>query len=185
MERRTPIARMSARRRAELAEQGNSNPFSTLTNGAVGRGSVPRLAAPAPKQRRPRDTGPTADVVAAVVARDARCVRCGGVLTGARGVGWSVQHRRARGVGGTRRDDTNQPHNLILLCGSAVDGCHGHVEQHRVEARDFGWAIRQTDDPAEVPVLHAAHGWVLLTPAGGTTTYSLNHNTPTTEEVNA
>ncbi|MFI2663214.1 hypothetical protein [Micromonospora carbonacea] len=171
---------MSPKRRQQLAEQGNTNPFSTLTNGTVGRGMSPRLAAPAPK-RRPRDTGPAADVVAAVFARDGgRCVRCGGVLTGARGIGWSVQHRRARGAGGTSRPDTNQPHNLIVLCGSATTGCHLHVEQFRVEAREFGWAIRQSDDPALIPVLHAVHGWVLITADG-----AFANHTPNQQEVNA
>ncbi|MFG1846710.1 HNH endonuclease [Micromonospora carbonacea] len=174
MERRTPIARMSAKRRAAFAEQGNPNPFSTLTNGAaVGRGMSPRLAAPAPK-RRPGDTGPTAATVALAWQRDGgRCVRCGGVLTGVRGLDFSVQHRRARGAGGTTRSDTNQAHNLIVLCGSATTGCHHHVERHRAEAREFGWAIRQADDPAAMPVLHAAHGWVLLTVDG-----AFNNHTP-------
>lgn len=178
MERRAPIARMSAKRRALLAEQGNASPFSTLSNrAAVGRGSVPRLAAPAPKQRRPRDTGPTSETVALVWSRDGgRCVRCGGVLTGTRGLDWSVQHRRAR-QGRDLRPDTNQPTNLILLHGSGTTLCHGHVESFRAEARQFGWAIRQTDDPAVMPVLHALHGWVLLAPDGSYTAFSPNQAT--------
>jgi hypothetical protein len=166
---------MSAKRRAALAEQGNSNPFSTLTNGAVGRGSAPRLAAPAP--RRPRDTGPDAETVALVWSRDhGRCVRCGGVLAGTRGFDWSMQHRRAR-QGTDRRPDTNQPTNLILLCGSATTRCHGHVESFRAEARQYGWAIRQNDDPAVMPVLHALHGWVLLAADGTHTAFSPNQTT--------
>jgi hypothetical protein len=175
MERRSPLRAMSQKRRAALAEQGNRNPFSTLTNGgAVGRGSVPRPAAPAPK-RRPRDTGPDAATVALVWERDTgRCVRCGGVLTGTRGLDWSVQHRRAR-QGTDRRPDTNQPANLILLCGSATTLCHGHVESFRAEARLFGWAIRQTEDPAVMPVRHALHGWALLANDGTFTAFSPNH----------
>lgn len=183
MERRTPLKRtplraMSDRRRQELAELGNVNPFSTLTNGGVvGRGSAPRLAAPAPKQRRPRDTGPDAATVALVWSRDGgRCVRCGGVLTGTRGFDWSVQHRRAR-QGTDRRPDTNQPTNLILLCGSATTLCHGHVESYRDQARQHGWAIRQTKDPAAMPVQHALHGWVLLNADGTWTTHSPNQTT--------
>lgn len=177
LERRTPLAQRSAKRQQRDAEQGNPTHWSTLTNRAVvGRGSVPRPAAPAP--RRTRDTGPTAETVAVVWERDAgRCVRCGGVLTGTRGVGWSVQHRRARGAGGTRRPDTNQPQALILLCGSATTGCHLHVESFRAEARRFGWAIRQTDNPATMPVLHALHGWVLLDDAGRWAASSPNQTT--------
>lgn len=180
MERRTPLSRMSARRRQELAEQGNRNPFSTLPASApLNRGEGGRMVA---LDRKPaKNTGPDAATVALVFARDhSRCARCAQPITGTRGLDWSVQHRRAR-QGSDTRPDTNQPQNLLLLHGSGTTLCHGHVESHRVEAREFGWAVRQSDDPALMPVLHAVHGWVLLTPAGGITAHSPNH----TQEVNA
>jgi hypothetical protein len=167
MERRTPLRAMSDRRRQQLAEQGNPRSYSTLTNGAVGRGSAPRLAAP------------DSITVAAVVARDfGRCARCGQPVTGERGIDFSLHHRRPRAMGGSSRPDTNQPHNLVLLHGSGVSLCHGLVEQHRAEAYANGWLLRQGQDPSVVPVNHAAHGgWVLLTPDGGFSTYSPNQTT--------
>jgi hypothetical protein len=77
-------------------------------------------------------------------------------------VDWSIQHRRARGRGGTRRPDANSPQNLIALCGSAA-GCNGHVESEREEARANGWAIRNSEDPLLKPVVHALYGYVFLT----------------------
>ncbi len=65
-------------------------------------------------------------------------------------------------MGGTVRPDTNEPQALILLCGSATTGCHGHVESRRTEARAMGWAIRQSDDPLLVPVGHWQRGLIFL-----------------------
>ncbi|MCG5464172.1 hypothetical protein MED01_002337 [Micromonospora sp. MED01] len=183
LERRTRLAPMSAKRRQQLAEQGNTNPFSTLPVGApLNRAEGGRFAA-ALDRKPAKNTGPDAATVALVIERDRGCcVRCGKpVAGGVRGLDFSLQHRRARGAGGSRREDTNSPAALILLCGSATTGCHHHVESHRAEARDFGWAIRQSDNPALMPVLHAVHGWVILTPAGGFTAHSPNH----TSEVSA
>lgn len=177
--KRSPIQPMSARRRRELAEAGNPSPFSTFVNTGSG---LSRTAA-VRDRKPPRDTGPDAGTVATVAARDfGRCARCGEPIWGERGRDWSVQHRRAR-QDKDRRPDTNEPQNLLLLHGSGTTRCHGHVESYREEARANGWAIRQSDDPAEMPVNHAVHGWVLLTDAGGIETYSPNQ--PTDQEVSA
>ncbi|MFI7073621.1 hypothetical protein [Micromonospora sediminicola] len=167
MERRKPLNQMSAKKRAELAEQGRTV-WSTLAR--VPFSPARDTARQGQRDRKPaRDTGSTAATVALVIERDRGCcARCGRhVAGGVRGRDFSIQHRRARGAGGTRRADTNGPQSLIVLCGSATTGCHDYVERHRVEAREFGWAVRQSDDPAQVPVLHAAHGgWVLLAADG-------------------
>ena len=117
---------------------------------------------------RRRDTGPTREVRAAVLARDGwRCVRCGADITAAP---YSLQHRRARGVGGTRRENTNSPANLIVLCGSATSagGCHQHVESRRHEAKGCGWAIPlAASDPAEWRVWTYDRGWIFLDHDGG------------------
>lgn len=111
-----------------------------------------------------RPTGPTPVTVLQVLRRDGyACVRCGADATGPRGETWSIQHRRPRGMGGTRRPYTNQPQNLIVLCGSGTTGCHGDVESHRADAIANGWLLPQSADPAAEPVL-VAHSsrWVWL-----------------------
>lgn len=102
-----------------------------------------------------------------VLSRDQGCcVRCGrqvydpdgDVLYGM----YSLQHRRARGMGGTRSRVSDSPANLVTLCGSGTTGCHGWVESHRAEARLYGWAVSRWQDPTVVPMLHAFLGWVFV-----------------------
>lgn len=111
-----------------------------------------------------RDTGFSKAVSAAIMLRDGGCVRCGGACHGERGRDFSLQHRRARGMGGSRRQDTNEPQNGIVLCGSATSagGCHQWVESNRLAARDHGWAIWQSEDPLTVIVDHRQLGMVFL-----------------------
>lgn len=114
------------------------------------------------------DTGPTAGQRRTVAARAGwRCEICGAVLgwpDGSGGATWcaphSFHHRRARGMGGTRRPDTNSPANLLLLCGTGTTGCHGRVEANRAAAHQLGWLLHQTEDPAQVPAY-------VVTGAGG------------------
>ncbi|MEU3452112.1 hypothetical protein ABZ671_00515 [Micromonospora sp. NPDC006766] len=170
---------VSDKQRAKLAAAGITHPYSTLTTrSTLARKDGPTRTAcldrkPQVKVSRPADTGPTPETVAVVGERDQGCcVRCGKPLRGDRGFAWSVQHRRAR-QGRDLRPDTNQPHNLILLCGSATTLCHGWVESNRNAARAHGWAIRQTDDPAARFVDHAIHGRVWLLSDGG-----ISHRAP-------
>lgn len=105
-------------------------------------------------------TGPSLRTRAAVIGRClGLCERCGKNLNGQP---YSIHHRRPRGMGGTTREDANSPSNLLVLCGSGVTGCHGWIESRRSEAFEDGLLIRQTDDPAAIPVL-LERGWVLLT----------------------
>lgn len=56
-------------------------------------------------------------------------------------------------MGGTCQPNTNSPSNLILLCGDGVQGCHGHIEHNREEARKTGYNIPQfVTNPASIPV---------------------------------
>lgn len=97
--------------------------------------------------------------------RDAgRCVKCGATLWPS----YSLHHRRARGMGGSRRLDTNGPANLIYLCGhgTSPDGCHAWVESKRTEAYLCGLLVHQAHNPADVAVL-TWRGWLMLTDDGG------------------
>ena len=81
--------------------------------------------------------------------------------------GGEIQHRDARGMGGTSLPVTNSIVNAVLLS----------TEAHRLaESRDpllnaQGFWLRNGEDPAETPImLHSQYGsgvTVWLTPAGG------------------
>ena len=105
-----------------------------------------------------------------VLTRDGwLCQVCGRNLAAAYLRGdYSLQHRRNRGMGGSKRPDTNAPANLLTTCGSATspDGCHHRIEANPVWAADRGYRIRQNQTPSQVPVL-TIHGWVLLDNHGG------------------
>lgn len=104
-------------------------------------------------------TGPSAKVRQAVLERDGfRCVSCGKSVHGS---SFSIHHRIARKMGGTRRPWINMPGNLITLCGSGTTGCHHWVESHRVQARAWGYLCYDTADPALVAV-YTADGYVLF-----------------------
>lgn len=119
-------------------------------------------------------TGPSAKVRALVIERDeGRCVRCGVHCVDGQ---YSLQHRRARGMGGSKAPDTNAPQNLIVACGSATspDGCHYRMESRPSYAAEHGWRVGQWENPLDVPVtswrgpiwLHADGTWTHVTDAG-------------------
>ena len=64
-----------------------------------------------------------------------------------------LQHRRARGSGGSKRADTNTAANGLAVCRP----CHRHLEGRPFDAEANGWVIpnnrRPPIDPASVPVL--------------------------------
>lgn len=79
-----------------------------------------------------------------------------------RAMGWELHHRRPRGMGGSRRPETNSPANSLGVCAD----CHRFIEHHRDTARANGWLVRQVDNPATIPVLRR-QVWVLLDDHGG------------------
>lgn len=116
-------------------------------------------------------TGPTRKTRRTVAGRDeGRCVVCGITVVDpeslAPWVNWSVQHRVARGMGGSKASWINDPVNLITVCGDGTSGCHGEIESRREWARTCGYAVPQWRNPAEVPVLHWVHGWSWIRPQG-------------------
>ncbi len=167
MERHARLQPMSAKRRRELAEAGNTNPFSTLPAGAqLNRAAGGRMAA---LDRKPaRNTGPTPGVCATVKARSGGLCEFSHPCPAAAA---HTHHRRPRRMGGSSDPATNLPSNLLRLC----QPHHEWVEANRAEALRLGLLVHANADPAQVPVLNAVHGWVVLNPAGGFTAYSPNH----------
>ena len=79
-----------------------------------------------------------------------------------------AHHRRPRGMGSTRRSETNYPSNALMLCAA----CHLIVEKHRSDSYQHGWVVRQQGDPAEVPVRYRDGLAYLLTDDGGMSRYT-------------
>jgi hypothetical protein len=95
-----------------------------------------------------------------VLLRDGNaCVRCGQSTSRGR---HSVHHRLLKSQGGT--DDT---FNLIVLCGSGTEGCHGEVHSRRADVGiPGGFIVPSWEDPETVPVTYHQLGRCLLTPEG-------------------
>lgn len=75
---------------------------------------------------------------------------------------WEAHHRRPRGMGSSRRPDTNLPANGLMVCGD----CHRFIESNRSVALSNRWLLRQNETPTDIPVLRR-HVWVLLDNEGG------------------
>jgi 5-methylcytosine-specific restriction protein A len=103
------------------------------------------------------DFSPT--VRSIVMERSSRwCERCGLEM------GRELHHRRPRGMGGTKRPETNQPSAALWLC----PGCHRDIESQRAEAFINGWLVRQPRNPLHVPVMYRG-ALVYLDDLGGLT----------------
>jgi len=101
---------------------------------------------------------------------EAACEGCG-IWLGR--YGGQIQHRRARGKGGSRNPVTSSIVNALLLCGTNETGDHGLAESRDDDAHEAGWWLRQDEDPRLVPVMiHGLQGGATqwLTPEGGYST---------------
>lgn len=120
-------------------------------------------------------TGPSRKVRQLVLDRDGNaCVACG---TSVYGRPYSLQHRKARGMGGTSDPAANSPVNLVTLCGSATTpgSCHLRCEKRDREMNARGYWLEQWQDPAEVGVMY-------FSPAGsGVTCWLLDDGTVSRE----
>jgi hypothetical protein len=129
-----------------------------LRRGKPKAGAVPKRTAALPRasrKRKPaRDTGPSPAVRRIVHVREGMaCAACGISVTGRP---HSIQHRRARGMGGTTDPAANLPSNLVLLCGTAVTGCHGLAESRDPDMHGRGFWLRSWENPAVIPVMIAS-----------------------------
>lgn len=107
-------------------------------------------------------TGPSREVRRQVIARDlSKCQWCGRhVRTES---GWySLQHRRARGMGGSRDAVTNQAGNLVLVCGTGTTECHGEIEGNPAQAIARGFRIAAGATPSRVALMDwTGREWLL------------------------
>lgn len=153
MLRRTELNAMSKNRRAKLAADGIAFPTSTFAS------RKPKATAVI----RPKDTGPDAATVNAVLERDGfQCVVCSGALHGTRGFDYSVHHRKLRSQGGDNRTS-----NLISVCGHGSVSCHGNIHGAPAKAMEAGWIVSREHDPAQTVMAHSLYGYVLLNNEGG------------------
>lgn len=173
-------------REAALASRGGRRPDREVPEGVCRCGGfhvrakktvVSPVAAPA---RRPRKTGAatglpkppsgfTSRVRLIVRTRagqgdpaQARCEACGKRL-GRRG--GQMQHRDARGIGGTRDRVLNGPANAALLCGTPQSGCHGRCEKRDKRMLAAGWWIPSGNGPDYDPRYALVQLWTPDGPA--------------------
>ena len=189
MERRSPLQRrtplqgggrlpqMSARRRAEQAERGNANPFTTLVNKPVSGGGVPRMAAPAPK-RRPKPAVPAA-VRAALIERSGGW--CEIARPGCTGAGVDPSHRITQKAGG-RHGEAKQRHDRLSNVMWACRACHTWVGLNpaAAKAEQVGWALEEWQNPPDWPALHRGR-LVFLDDLGAVTAAPVTPNQDQTE----
>ncbi|WP_433860211.1 hypothetical protein [Streptomyces kronopolitis] len=89
--------------------------------------------------------------------RDAgRCVRCNSTN------GLTIHHRVNRGMGSSREEWINQPHNLLLACTT----CNSWFEDHPRESYSHGWKVRRPLLPGEMPVTYPGGVEYVLRPDG-------------------
>jgi len=70
-------------------------------------------------------------------------------------------------MGGTRRLETDQPANLLLVCGTGTTECHGWIESQPAQAIARGFRISSGAVPARVPYVDwTGREWILTDTAG-------------------
>lgn len=93
-----------------------------------------------------RRTGFPPEVVELVTARSGG--NCEIMSTGCIYQASQLHHRRCRGMGSTKRPETNAASNCLHLC----ERCHAKVEAMRAWALDNGFLVLQSQDPRSQPV---------------------------------
>lgn len=83
---------------------------------------------------------------------EGRCIGCGRPDI-------TAQHRRARGMGGTKDVSIGHPANGVPLCGSGTVGCHGWTEHHPQDALLLGWRLAPGQPALGAPFWDRLYGW--------------------------
>lgn len=149
--KQAPIKSVSEKRRAAAERAGST--FTKPSAGLQRRARIEPGSREKLSQDKPQaDTGPDRKTRAAVLERDqCQCCACGKSV-GMPGTWWSIQHRVARGQGGT-----NELPNLVTLCGSATSpGCHRLAEDRGAKMHARGFWLRSDEDPALIPIMLAS-----------------------------
>lgn len=146
--RRTPLHTRTPLGRGKPLERRKPLTVKTAPKGKHRAGRKP-----------PRDTGPDPKTRALVLVRDGyQCVRCGKPC-GPDIAPYSLQHRVARGAGGTSDPRANSPERLLLMCGTATTGCHGEVEKRGHHDNAHGYWLNSWQNPATEGVIYVSeHG---------------------------
>lgn len=93
-----------------------------------------------------RKTGFPPYVLELVLARSGG--HCEVIATGCQLMTATYHHRRPRGSGGTRREETNYASNALAVCAS----CHDRIESRRSWAFENGFLVPQLMNPADEPI---------------------------------
>lgn len=90
-----------------------------------------------------------------------RCCRCGATAQ-------TLNHRNHH-----HRD--NRASNAHAACGDGTVGCHGYIEHHRTDAKEWGWSVHSSApvDTEKARIWQAAglygRGWYLVDDGFGIT----------------
>lgn len=82
------------------------------------------------------------------------------------GDGYACHHRRPKGMGGSRADDTNTLSNLIAITHAIHNGDAHSVHLHPGWSRTLGYLLGQDQVPRLEPILLRGQALVLLTDDG-------------------
>lgn len=122
-------------------------------------------AKPKPRRQTGKHAGEALARAAVAARSNGVCeVQIPGVCLG-RATNW--HHRLPRSHGGKWLAGTG-----LAVCGSGSTGCHGALTNTNGRRDEFvrnGWIVESWQNPLEVPVRLAAHGWSVLDNEGGLT----------------
>lgn len=81
-------------------------------------------------------------------------------------------------MGGSKNEMLHEPANLIVLCGTGIDGCHGWVESNRAVARDQGFLIQKIELADQIPFQNLMGVWFQIDNRGEKTELDMSRSSP-------